>query len=76
MPCRLCDMELWGGRVSLSFTVGKIDLQISWAHGLWVTLEIREIGNFPVMKTAPHRLDIVKLVRFENQKGCLGEKLD
>jgi hypothetical protein len=41
-----------------------------------VTLEIREIGNFPMMKTAPHGLDIVKFVRFENQKGCLGEKLD
>jgi hypothetical protein len=41
-----------------------------------VTLEIREIGNFSMMKTAPHRLDIVKLVRFENQRRCLGEKLD
>ena len=50
--------------------------RIPGLHGLWVTLEIREIGNFPMMKTAPHGLDIVKLVRFENQKGCLGEKLD
>jgi hypothetical protein len=41
-----------------------------------VTLKIREIGNFPMMKTAPHGIHIVKLVRFENQKGCLGEKLD
>jgi hypothetical protein len=29
-----------------------------------------------MMKTAPRGLDIVKLVRFENQKGCLGKKLD
>jgi hypothetical protein len=39
-----------------------------------VTLEIREIGNFSMMKTSPHSPDIVKLVMFEYQKGCLGEK--